>query len=462
VRTAEIDEADAVLVVGTEPLHAAPILDLRIRKAVRRHGTALAVATDRPTTLDGGATATARYAPADAARFLDALNGAMEGGGSGDAAAIADVLRGAERVVIVWGERIGRGEAGREAIDCLLGLAEGLGLAGKEGSGLLEVPDVTNARGLREVGCLPDAGPGLTETSAGKSTDQIRAALEAGEIGTVLLFGVDPLRDLPDSAGWRRALAAADHVIAFSLLDNETTGQANVVFPLESHAEKDGTATHPDGRLQRLRPSARRPGDIRPGWQVLAELSALLDHETGIESAPDALAAMADAVPFYAGLSDEEIGGRGVRWQDRAAADALPEVKREVAVEGAAGTPSPKAQSSLDGAPATPATGTGTPLILGTYRDLWAGPVTEHNPPLRFLAPAQTVEVSLADAKQIGVADGDEVTVGSNGTSVTARVAIRERVQAGSCFLIEGTREGNANALLNGAPQAVAIEKVAG
>jgi NADH-quinone oxidoreductase subunit G len=186
---------------------------------------------------------------------------------------------------------------------------------------------------------------------------------------------------------------------------------------------------------------------------VLAELSAALGHETGIESAPDALAAVADAVPFYAGVTDEEIGGRGVRWQDRSAAEALPEVKREVRDAGA---PSRKAQSSLDGAPASPH------LTLGTYRDLWAGPVTEHNPPLRFLAPVQTVEVSLVDAEKLGVRDGDEVTVGSNGTSVRARVDVRERVQEGVCFLIEGTSEGNANLLLNGVPQAVAIEKVDG
>ena len=75
--------------------------------------------------------------------------------------------RDAEDVIVVWGERIGRGESGPAAIEGLLGLAEGLGMSGKEGSGLLEVPDVANARGLREVGCLPDAGPGLTETEAG-------------------------------------------------------------------------------------------------------------------------------------------------------------------------------------------------------------------------------------------------------------------------------------------------------
>ena len=95
---------------------------------------------------------------------------------------------------------------------------------------------------------------------------------------------------------------------------------ADVVFPLETHAEKDGTVTHPDGRLQRVRPSASRPGDIRPNWGVLAELSLALGHDTGVTSQPTAFAALADAVPFYAGITDADIGGRGIRWQDTAAA----------------------------------------------------------------------------------------------------------------------------------------------
>jgi anaerobic selenocysteine-containing dehydrogenase len=101
-------------------------------------------------------------------------------------------------------------------------------------------------------------------------------------------------------------------------------------------------------------------------------------------------------------------------------------------------------------------------LALSTYRDLWAGPITELNPPLRFLAPQQRVELSVADADRLGLSTGDTVSVSQNGTSIRARVAIRERVQEGTCFLLEGTAESNANALLNGSPVNVTIEKTAG
>ncbi|HET7485920.1 MAG TPA: molybdopterin dinucleotide binding domain-containing protein [Solirubrobacterales bacterium] len=98
-------------------------------------------------------------------------------------------------------------------------------------------------------------------------------------------------------------------------------------------------------------------------------------------------------------------------------------------------------------------------LALSTYRDLWAGPITELNPPLRFLAPQQRVELSVPDAEKLGLSTGDEVSVSQNGTSLRARVAIRERVPEGTCLLLEGTAEGNANTLLNGSPVSVQIEK---
>ena len=462
-RVRDIDSADAVLVIGTDPLHSAPILDLRIRKAVRRNGTRLAVATDRPTALDGGAEAVSRYAPGSSSAFLGNLAAALRDGADNEASQVAEVLREADSVVVVWGERIAW--AGASTPNWLPEIAEILGLGEKDGSGLLEVPELANARGLREAGCLPDAGPGLSEpkissqgaNAVGKSADEIRRALETGELKSLVLFGVDPLRDFPDTEGWKRALTAADHVVVFSTFESQTTAMADVVFPIETHAEKDGTVTHPDGRLQRVRPSASRPGDIRPNWGVLAELSLALGHDTGVSSQPTAFAALAEAVSFYAGITDAEIGGRGVRWQDRPAASKLP-------LTAGGGSPGSRSRGVPgESSPASGASSEGTgELKLGTYRDLWVGTITELNPPLRFLAPGQRVEVSVADAERLGLKSGDEVKVGQNGTSVRARVEIKERVQEGVCFLIEGTAEDNANGLLNGAPVSVEIAKVAG
>jgi anaerobic selenocysteine-containing dehydrogenase len=90
---------------------------------------------------------------------------------------------------------------------------------------------------------------------------------------------------------------------------------------------------------------------------------------------------------------------------------------------------------------------------------LWAGPITELNPPLRFLQPQQRVELSLLDAERLGLKAGDSVRVSRDGKSLGALVSVRERVPEGVCFLLEGVAEGNANALLNGGPVSVQIEK---
>ncbi|OLE38374.1 MAG: hypothetical protein AUG48_02010, partial [Actinobacteria bacterium 13_1_20CM_3_68_9] len=183
----DIDHAESILVLGTDPLHSMPILDLRIRKAVRRNGTRLAVATDRPTALDGGAEETARYAPTGIAAFLHSLAAALGVDGfkagpnesTSDGERIAGILR-PGATVIVWA-----GEPNATLIDCTRKLE----------ARLLEVPEGANGRGLREVGCLPDAGPGFSEVEHGLGAPAIRGALEEGSLEAAVLVNADPVRD---------------------------------------------------------------------------------------------------------------------------------------------------------------------------------------------------------------------------------------------------------------------------
>jgi NADH-quinone oxidoreductase subunit G len=441
----DLDHAESILVIGTDPLHSMPILDLRIRKALRR-GALLAVATDRPSALDGGAEETARYAPGGASGFLAAL--ASELGVEGRQRAPGELGADAERIagtlkpgstVIVWA-----GSDPRALADCARALR-----LDADGAGLIEVPDAANGRGLREVGCLPIAGPGLAETPAGLDAAGIRDGLSDGGLEAAFLVNADPVRDFDGGGAWAEALDKADFVVSVSMFEDASTRLAEIVFPAESYAEKEGTVTHPDGRLQRLRPGTPHPGSARPIWEVLAELSARLGDETGIDSAPDALAAIASEVPFYAGFTPEEIGGTGVRWQER-------DEPARFAVPGSPAEPSPETAErsvptpvSAQSAEAVEGNG-GAGLRLGTYRDLWVAEATDRSPALRFLAPKQALELAPRDAARLGLRSGDEVDVRSNGTSVRARISIHERVKPGSGFLIEGLGDGAA--ALRGAP----------
>jgi NADH-quinone oxidoreductase subunit G len=230
-------------------------------------------------------------------------------------------------------------------------------------------------------------------------------------------------------------------VLAFSdFLDESAERFANVVFPAESYAEKEGTVTHPDGRLQRVRQAVGRAGAVRAQTDVLLELVSKLSGAPFRLQPSQLTRLMTDTVPFYRGLTLDEIGGRGIRWQDRDAAGQLPQ------------TPLPEPRVDLP--PELP-----DGLRLGTARSLWADRVAEHAPAMRFLAPHQRAELSAADAARLGIAAGDEVEVAVNGTSVRARAALRSRLPAGSVFLTEGTSEDNATALANGAPRTVEVRK---
>ena len=175
---------------------------------------------------------------------------------------------------MIWGERLGWGERGPGALESLADLGLVLGLDAADGSGLIEVPAAVNGRGLREVGCVPGIGPGLTETDAGLTAARARdAALAGGQVNAFYLLHSDPLRELPGHELWDEALRKAAFVVAHQQFLGESALQhADVVFPAESYAEKDGTVTHPDGRLQRLRPAIGHPGEVQSEWRVLVDI----------------------------------------------------------------------------------------------------------------------------------------------------------------------------------------------
>jgi len=494
-RVADLDHAAVVLVIGADPINEAPILDLRIRKAVRRFGSRLVVAASQPTALDGGASERLSFAPGAEEAFLRALQKAMlDRNGAGNASdgsretpgrpdsegsvlagqqelvaflaarplgelaehAGADtrdlrdaaaLLVGAESIVIVWSERLVSGERRSEGLRALADLALLAGVDGGGTSGLIEIPAAVNGRGLREVGFLPNLGPGLTEVEPGLGARQAAEASARGELGAFYLLHADPLRDLPDRPLWERALGAAGTVVAHSQFLTETlANHADIVFPAESHAEKEGTVTHPDGRLQRLRSAIGHPPDVRPEWQLLLELGRRLGVQLEHLTAATILAEIGGRVPLYRDITLDEIGGRGVRWQERA--PSL-EAARPVLGELCFGSP-----SSPPELPPVPERA----LRLVAVPDLWASWETDRAPALAFLRARQELRLHPEDAKWLAVAAGQAVEVASNGHSVQATVRLQAGARPGCAYLVSGTAEENANLLTNGRPLFVEVK----
>ncbi|WP_320672309.1 NADH-quinone oxidoreductase subunit NuoG [Patulibacter defluvii] len=448
----DVEWAHSVLVLDAEPVDDMPILDLRIRKGVRRHGMRLAVATSRPSSLDSIAEQAVRFAPGAGEAFACALDAAI--GGVGDvgglaAAAGADpaqvealgrMLREAgEDVVIVWGERLTHGGNPDNAARALLKVAGRLGLLDdRAGAGLLQVPSSPNGRGLREIGLLPTSGPGFREPAeVGRSAREIAEATAAGRISALHLLHVDPVQSFPERGLWERALDRASGVVAHAqFLTDGLREHATVVFPAEAGAEKEGTVTHPDGRIQRLRPAVGRPEDARPTWQVLSQLIVATGGEATALTSMMVTSEIAEAVPFYAGLTHDEIGGFGVRWQEREAAAAFP-----AGESGPFTLDAPQPAASPNGA-----------LRLGRFRSVWASPEVVHAPALKFLAPKQRAELNPDDAEERGIRHGQQVTVTATdeegrAASIAAVAHLRAAAPRGSVFLEAGLGAESVDAL---------------
>jgi NADH-quinone oxidoreductase subunit G len=449
----DLEFAHAVLLLGVDPIDDAPVWDLRIRKGVRRHGVKLAVAGARPSALDPSASAILRHAPGAGEALLVALDAALSGdegnlGGAATAAgtnaqSVRDLvafLQGAgEDLVIVYGE----GALSPQGARALLNVASRLGLSGRAGAGLLGIPASANGRGVREAGFAPDHGPGYAALeAAGRDARGIAAALAEGELSTVWLHHVDPLRAYGDRALWDAALGTAQSVIAVdTVLTDTIRAHADVVFPAEAYAEKEGTVTHPDGRVQRLRPVIGRPrsrsrdGDSAPGvraiWQVIADVARAAGLDVHVVSGAAASRQLFEAVPFYAGLTLDEIGGRGVRWPE---------------TEAGIGWGAPAWQPESLEVPQAAATPNGR-LRLGTFRTLWASKEVDASPALSFLRARQVVELSPQDAGRLGIGEGDRVEVAAGDARVQGPVRIRAAIPDGSVFVAAGTQEEPANLL---------------
>ena len=226
-----------------------------------------------------------------------------------------------------------------------------------------------------------------------------------------------------------------------SVLTDTIREHADVVFPAEAYAEKEGTVTHPDGRVQRLRPAIGRPkgrtgesgSGVRPLWQVIADVAERAGLELGVRTGPMASKLLFEAVPFYAGLDAR---------RDRRPRRPLARLRGRRRVRGRR-PGSPPSSRCPD---AVPATSEGA-LRLGTFRSLWSSKEVDVSPSLRFLRPRQVVELSPVDAERLGIREGDQVEVGSNGTRVKGAVKLRAAVPGGSVFLAAGTHDQPANVL---------------
>jgi predicted molibdopterin-dependent oxidoreductase YjgC len=316
------------------------------------------------------------------------------------------------------------------------------------------------------MGAVPDHLPGpcaLDDASARLRLTQVwkrEPALEHGldieqmihEVAGLIVVADDPPVSLPSEGSARKALARLECLIVLDAFVTPTVDAAHVALPIASPAETEGTFTSMEGRVQWLRAGASPPGDVRPGWQVLAELGAALGLPPAPGSVHDVVAAIRTAVPTYAQAPEREEA-RTLR--------GLPQVSRP------RGGPSEgvTARGDPPGGPATEAGDAAAfPLRLvraGVFE--WGDdPLVVSSPTLRRdhaslrkRFPHGLIEMSGQDARALGIRDGWQVKLVSRRGEVLVPVSVRDDVEPRTALVPFAFRDSLVPAL-GDAPQVAA------
>jgi len=500
----EIEHAEVLLVIGSNTTENHPVIGAAIRRAVLHHGAKLIVADPREIGLTQDAALWLRQRPGtDLALINGLIQVILENGWQNQEyidqhtenfEALAQTVKSyppqrvaeitgvpAEKIVeaarlyaqagragIYYAMGITQHHNGTDNVKALANLALVCGHLGKPSSGVNPLRGQNNVQGACDLGALPGDLTGyqkvadllsrqrfaqawgvdsLPDTPGLTVTEMMDAAL-AGSLKAMLIMGENPALSDPDSNHVRQALRRMDLLVVMDIFLTETAQLADVVLPTACWAEKDGTFTNTERRVQRVRKAVPPPGQAKPDWWVLTELGKRLGQDWNYRTPQQIFEELRRLTPSYAGITYrrlERLGG--LQWP-------CPDTRHPgtpiLHVGGCArgkGLFSPVEHQE----PAEPID-SDYPLVLTTGRLLYhyhTGSMTRRVEGLNQLAAQCLVEINPADARELGVSDGARVQVSSRRGEVTAQAWVTDRVPAGVVFMPFHFAESAANLLTN-------------
>lgn len=319
------------------------------------------------------------------------------------------------------------------------------GHIGKEASGVYVLGEKANAQGAIDMGLSPEGLPGFTSLESqadrerfesvwdspipserGLSAQEILDKASSKDIKGLYVVGENPVDTYPDRLQTEKALQALDFFVVQDLFLTSSAKFADAVLPVASFAEKSGTYTSADRRIQRLRPSISIVG-VKTDLEIFVVLAALMGKPSLTYNGPDqVMNEIAKIVPLYAGITYDRLGENGIPWPCVDSEDP----GKEILYEGGF----PRSKASLTSAPslyALDAGGVGFHLIIGTQK-FHSGSMSEHSASLMSVCSEVIAEMSPADLKSLGISDGATVRItNSYGISVKMKVKASDRALQG-------------------------------
>ena len=290
-----------------------------------------------------------------------------------------------------------------------------------------------NVHGALEMGLAPGLLPGRTSlgedsnwyrsiwgsvpAEKGSGTADIIAKAAAGEIAVLVCLGADPVRDFPNKQLVNEALAVGTSIIAIDAFVNETVEEASIVLPAAAFGEREGTHMNLEGRLSPVAKQVNPPGTARSDWMIAAELARRGGIEWDFSSSEDIWEEIAEIVPRFKGISSEAV---------RNAPDGVLVDGADPASPDPAG---PAASFPFDVPATEPIPHDRYAFRLVVNRTLYDnGTLVSHCPSLAPLAELAAARLNPAAVRDLGISDGEIVTVASAASTITIPVKSDARV----------------------------------
>ncbi len=498
----EIEFTDVILATGTNTTENHPVISSRIKRAVQQRGAKLIVIDPREIDLVKYATLWLRQKPGTDVAVLNGLMNVIIAEGifaegyvenrtegfealkkvvekytpkyvEGISGVPAEELKKAarlyalaERASLLYAMGITQHSTGTDNVKSCANLALLCGKVGIEGGGVNPLRGQNNVQGACDMGALPDVFPAYQRVAGdevrakfekawnatlpsepGKTVMEIMDGAHRGEIKAVYIMGENPLLSDPDLTHVEASLKRLDFLLVQDIFLTETARLADVVLPSACFAEKDGTFTNTERRVQRVRKAIPAPGLAKADWEIIAGISIKMGYPMTYASAGEIMAEINRVAPSYAGITYDRIEKEGIQWPCPDIAHPGTRFLHKDRFSRGLGL-----FHAIEYLPPAELPDEEYPLLLSTGRVLYhyhTGTMTRLAKGSTERCPESLVEIHPLDAEKLGLKDGQMVRVTSRRGTLQARSKVTTRSDAGMIFINFHFHEAAVNLLTN-------------
>ena len=360
----------------------------------------------------------------------------------------ARILSQGKRVCILLSSGLGIISDDEKLAQAAANLALLIGMVGREGSGIGFLGEKCNSQGTLDMGALPHLLPGFKEVSdekgrntfeeawkasipsqPGKSAFEMLTAAEKGEINALYLVGENPVVAYPDATQTRRALESLDFLVVQDLFLTPTAKCADVVLPVASFAEKSGTYTNFERRIQMLNCGLNRLEGVKTDLEIFKELSHKMGYEMTASMPEEVMREISALVPLYAGINYSQISEGGIKW-------GSPDGGKESSLYDKGFSKVKARFVPVDIDDAVQELDREYPLLLTTGSVLFhSGSLSSKSPELNQVSPGGWMAMNPEDAGNYQLTDGQSVLLRSPRGEITVKVKINKKQTKGTVFV---------------------------